>query len=142
MTTSPRPRSRRGNSAVEFALTLPILVLLLAGVIDLGQFMFLNDALVNAVSQGARAGAMANEDATPTPEDPLAIAEEVTEETWAASEVDGVLTVVASTWVDTADGAAHVRVTGTVPFTGLFGILTLPASVSYESTVYMMYQPD
>lgn len=134
-----RRRSRRGNNAVEFALTLPLLVLLLAGVIDLGQFMFLNDGLVNAVSQGARAGAMANEDAT-TPEDPLAIAEEVAEETWAAADLNGTLTVTATQVGATPN--AYVRVDGEVAFSGLFGILTLPADITYSHTVYMMYQPD
>lgn len=52
-----RPRSpregRRGQSLVEFALVLPILLILLLGILDFGRAIF----AYNSVSNGARSGA-------------------------------------------------------------------------------------
>jgi Flp pilus assembly protein TadG len=51
-----RSKSRqRGASAVEFALVLPVLVLVLGGIIDLGRFMFSAAIATNAAREGARA---------------------------------------------------------------------------------------
>jgi len=55
-----RARDDRGVSAVEFALLAPVLVLLLAGIADLGLLLQTTrttaDALHSAARQGARAG--------------------------------------------------------------------------------------
>lgn len=48
-----RRRSQSGQSLVEFALVLPILLLLLVGILDLGRAV----AAYNSVSNGARSGA-------------------------------------------------------------------------------------
>ena len=47
-------RNERGQSLVEFALILPILVLLLVGMFDLGHVVWTNDALSNAAREAAR----------------------------------------------------------------------------------------
>ena len=47
------PKSERGQSMVEMALILPILVLLMIGLFDLGRIVF----TANALSDGARHGA-------------------------------------------------------------------------------------
>jgi hypothetical protein len=57
-------RSLRGQSLVEFALILPILLLLLAGAIDLGRAYFSAITLENAVKEGAFWGARDPECAT------------------------------------------------------------------------------
>ncbi len=46
--------SARGQSMVEFALVLPILVLLLAGFFDFGRVVLGNDALAHAAREAAR----------------------------------------------------------------------------------------
>ncbi|WP_083807843.1 TadE family protein [Intrasporangium calvum] len=46
--------SERGASAVEFALVLPLLFLILAGIVDFGRFMFTASTLTNAAREGAR----------------------------------------------------------------------------------------
>ena len=51
-------RRERGAVAVEFALVLPVLLLILLGIIDFGRVMFVKNALANAASQGARVAAM------------------------------------------------------------------------------------
>lgn len=45
-----------GSAAVEFALAMPALILLLAGTIEIGAVLFANMALENAVREAARFG--------------------------------------------------------------------------------------
>ena len=47
-------RTDRGQTLVEFALILPILVILLVGIFDLGHVVWTNDALSNASREAAR----------------------------------------------------------------------------------------
>ena len=46
----------RGASAVEFALVLPVLMLILFGTIEFGMVMYSREVLTNASREGARAG--------------------------------------------------------------------------------------
>ena len=46
-----------GQSLVEFALMLPLLILIMAGVLDLGRFAFAAMTVTNAAREGARYGA-------------------------------------------------------------------------------------
>jgi Flp pilus assembly protein TadG len=128
--------SRRGNQAIEFAIAAPLLLILLAGIIDLGQYMYVADGLVEAVAQGGRQGALADSD---DGEDPVATAVGIASASWAATELPGALTVTAATSGAAPD--ALIVVNGSVPFSPWFGFLNLPASVGYTSTVRLMYQP-
>ena len=56
-------RNRRGSAAVEFALVLPVLMLLLFGIIDFGRMMNARITLSEAAHEGARAAAVAGDDA-------------------------------------------------------------------------------
>jgi len=65
--TAPRPparhggwRRQRGQSLVEFALTLPLLLILVFGIIDFGNGLRAYIALTNGVREGARYGAIGN----------------------------------------------------------------------------------
>ena len=49
-------RPRRGQAVMETAVLLPIFLLLVFGVFDLGRVVFLQAQLENAVREGARAG--------------------------------------------------------------------------------------
>ena len=56
-----RPVSRRrsgGQSLVEFALVLPIFVLLLFGLVDMGRYVYLNSTLSQAAREAARVAAV------------------------------------------------------------------------------------
>ncbi len=52
------PRSQAGAAAVEFALVLPILLLVIFGIIDFGVVLAQKAALANAVRAGARYGSV------------------------------------------------------------------------------------
>lgn len=51
---APRPERRRGVAALEFALAAPLLVLLILGTIDLGQFINVGQVVSNSSRAGAR----------------------------------------------------------------------------------------
>lgn len=69
-----RITGRRGNetgsSAVEFALILPLLLLVLFATLEYGWYMVNQAVLTGAVSAGARAGIKAQEWNEENPEDP------------------------------------------------------------------------
>jgi Flp pilus assembly protein TadG len=50
------PLDERGASAVEFAILLPVLLLILFGTIEFGMVMYSREVLTNASREGARAG--------------------------------------------------------------------------------------
>ena len=55
-----RPRGRRGNgqSLVEFALVIPIIVLLIAAFVEIGRAVFAYNTIANAAREGARVAAV------------------------------------------------------------------------------------
>lgn len=57
---------RRGSAAIEFGLTLPMIVFLLAAVVDWGSYMSLRTSVARAAMDGARRGAAVMEDDTVT----------------------------------------------------------------------------
>lgn len=57
-----RRRRGRGQSLVEFALVLPIFLIVVIGVFDLGRAVFSYNTLTNGVREGARLAAV-NQDA-------------------------------------------------------------------------------
>jgi Flp pilus assembly protein TadG len=54
------PRNERGAAAVEFALVLPLLVLLFAGIAELGRLYYVQATLAGAAREGARVMALQN----------------------------------------------------------------------------------
>ena len=53
-----RTRSERGQTAVEFALVIPVMLLFLLGIFQIGQTYFNKEALQTSARDGARAGAI------------------------------------------------------------------------------------
>jgi len=49
-------RADRGQTLVEFALILPILLLMLIGIFDFGRAVFIYNAISNGAREGARYG--------------------------------------------------------------------------------------
>jgi Flp pilus assembly protein TadG len=82
---SSRRAGQRGAAAVEFALVLPFLMLIVLGTIDWGYFFFVEQIVTNAAREGARVGSLTpNDPAAPDPAaDATAVAEaEGTAETY------------------------------------------------------------
>jgi hypothetical protein len=51
-----RPRKTRGQSLVEFAIVLPLFLLILAGIVDFGMGLYTSITVTNAAREGARLG--------------------------------------------------------------------------------------
>jgi Flp pilus assembly protein TadG len=84
-----RHRYERGAAAVEFALVLPVLLLILFGIIEYGWVFTAQIVLTNAVSEGARAGIQAEDDV-----EALEFAKEAVREAyWVQALEDGVVEV-------------------------------------------------
>ena len=49
-------KSQKGATAVEFAIILPLLLLMIFGIIEFGLFLFNRHVITNAVREAARAG--------------------------------------------------------------------------------------
>jgi Flp pilus assembly protein TadG len=92
-------RSERGQSLVELALVLPLLLLLFGGIVDLGRVFYTYIGLTNATREGARTGAR-------QPWDAPAITS-ATETELANSGITGVVPVVeCQKWSSTGNGAS------------------------------------
>lgn len=59
-------RDRKGQAMVEFALVLPILLLILLGIVDFGRILNEHLTVTAAAREGARSAAVMNTDATVT----------------------------------------------------------------------------
>ena len=53
-----QPVNERGNSVVEIALILPVLLVLFLGIIEVGFLLFAHVQVANAVREGARTGSL------------------------------------------------------------------------------------
>jgi Flp pilus assembly protein TadG len=59
MSRGQAPAVQGGQSMVEFALVLPIFLLLLFGLIDIGRYVYTANAVNEAAREGARLGSVA-----------------------------------------------------------------------------------
>lgn len=111
-------RGERGAAAVEFALVLPVLILLVLGVIEFSRVYNVQISLSNAAREGARTMAIHN--------DPL---QAKTAASLAAPSVSGPALTTANVTVSPSDctaGSTTVTIHYNVQLmTGFFG-LTLP----------------
>lgn len=112
-------RSERGAAAVEFALVLPLLVLLAFGIIEFGRLYYVQTTLSGAAREGARVMAITNDPiaartAAKTAAGTLALTD---------SEVSFAFTSPATSCAPGATVPPQVTVTvtrTTTPLTGLF----------------------
>ncbi len=135
MIPSPLQRRPRGSVAVEFALTLPVLLLLLVGVVDYGWYFLIQGAVQNAAKDSVRMGVVADRD-----EDPTALAEGVMLDVLADAglpcsgmcTVDAAMTVVA--------GYRLLEVTVDRPFDPIVGLVPTPGTNAVRYRMYLEHQ--
>jgi Flp pilus assembly protein TadG len=53
-----RPRTRNGQGLVEFALVIPLILLMFMGILDFGRAIYAYNTIANAARQGARVAAV------------------------------------------------------------------------------------
>ncbi len=132
-----RPR-RRGAAAVELALVLPLLALLLLAAIDFARFYYHYDVVTNAARNGALYGS-----------DPVAAAESPYYTSGglpaaALADATDLNPAPAVTWTNTTDanGNACVQVTVTYTFYTLIDYPGIPNPVYLSRTVQMRVAPS
>lgn len=122
-------KRERGANAVEFALILPVLLALITGVMDYGWYFTQQHLVINAVREGARAGATTAADDGPENE-AEARAREVLE--GHGFNTDGNTVTVS---VDTAADPVTITVTAALEYPGLIGFVPLPTNLGASLTM-------
>lgn len=111
---------RRGASAVEFALTFPIVVLLTVGAIDFTMWVQTSYRLARAVHGGARVGiATVTDDPAEDPQPILDATEAAIVQSAVLAGLDADDVTVTAEWDVDGNNVAWVRVTARTPFTPL-----------------------
>lgn len=126
-----RRSARRGSNAVEFALTVPILLAVAGGAIELGWFMTLKMAMVDATREAARTAATSDDDMVPATRGRVA-----GELAWAAADVVPVVPTFTLTTSGACPNAMWTAV-GTMPYPGLWTALGIPTPGTVSHTVVM-----
>lgn len=124
---------RRGSQIVEFSLMLPMLVVVVAGVVDFGEYMLRMEALIHAAADGARAGARAEEN-------PASVAETAAQSAWDATGGGGSPTFDASV----TDSAPNQRLVmeASLPYAPFFGLVEVPTTIEYVCAFRLDQQPE
>jgi len=134
-------KNRRGASALEFALTLPIVMVVLTGILEYGWFLFQLSNVVHALRDGTRIGVT-----VPLEDDEGAVPRA---EAHARAVLDGL-------GVPCTDGGgcivrANIAVAGDVDtmtmsievdYTPIVGLLPTPALLRGDFTMMMQQQTE
>lgn len=105
--THHRFGSRRGQALVEFALVVPMLLLMLVGIIEFGRAWNMSQVVTDAARQGARTAAVLNPD-------PSASVDSVRAVVAAALQSGNVNASTATVQVDNFQAGSNTPVTVTV----------------------------
>ncbi len=125
-------RIRRAAQAVEFALLLPVVLILLAGITDFGWFFTQQLGVTQAAREGVRAGALAWGD-----DDPVFLAHSAAQAVVDGWNLSGVV-IDAQLRGDASLGSV-IEVSVTAPYDPLFHLI--PAPDHLGQTVIMRTEP-
>jgi len=132
----PDRRSRRGANAVEFAIILPFLLMILLGTVEYGWFFFQQSQAFHAVSAAARDAAMEVPDVadgagTGTCTPCVDMAETSGVNRLANVGIDAVAGDLNAS-VGLKDGHCAVMMSPSIPYVQLTGFVPTPASFSLD----------
>lgn len=114
-----RKLNERGAAAVEFALLLPVFLLILFGIIEFGMIMYGREVVTNATREGARAGIVQGP----------------------PKRTAGDITTIADNYL-TGTGINPADVTFTVTGAGLLNPNTLTVTATYTYNYLIPYIPN
>ena len=135
MRAHKRLRSESGASAVELALLLPVLMMILFGIIEFGLALYRQAILTNASREGARLGIVQSIPAITT----AAVNTKIDAYLTAAGIAPG--TVTRNTPVLTGGRGSDVTVTLTLPYTYVVlpGLTSITPSINLVATTVMRH---
>jgi len=133
-TWTPRAFHRRGNTVVEFALALPVLLAMLTGVVDYGLYFMQRASILNAAKDATRIAVAAPED-----QSPISMAEEHAEGILAEG-MAGCDDCETEVRVVDLDGWLGLNVRVSRPFEPLAGLIPAPETVSAVVTMALEHQ--
>ncbi len=117
--------SRRGATAVEFALTLPVILLLIVGTVDVTRWTSTCHRLARSVHDGARVGtATLTDNPAADPQPILDATQSAVIESATLAGFDPDQIVVDTQWLVDDNDVSWVRVTARVPYDPLVGYAT------------------
>ena len=152
LTTLPWPKSRPlapecgGNILIEFALALPIIFLLLAGMLDLGRYGLQKSAMLQGAREGAQYGVIAYSDSAninTTAQNATGLTGVTATNSVFCECVSGTTVACTSTCSGGTSPRRYITVTTTRTFTpmvsslsfGAFGSWTAPSALSASITL-------
>lgn len=141
MTARPGADEERGQTLIEFAITVPLLLILLVGTVDIGRALLAYNSIDNAVRDAAREAAVHGRGAS-VPWGPTA--NDVRVRDLVRARAVGVVAqqlVVTSSWPDGNNASASEVVVGASytfrPVAAeLIGNFTIPMSASTRARIY------
>jgi Flp pilus assembly protein TadG len=116
-------RPHRGQAMLETALVLPIFLLVVFGIFEVGRFVFLKAELENAVREGARLGLVTQ------PFDEQDVRDRVQQQTGLANA-----TVTPTCDDDPCDYGSTITVEATLPVTVVAGLVPALPSASLTAS--------
>lgn len=128
---------RRGASAIEFALTLPVLTFILLAVIEYGTYFFQLTSMTNAVRDGCRLAVRAD--------DPITTAEAQTRAVLKGFglDCDAIPSCqVTATVTAQASGYDTLRVAARFDYTQITGMVPSPDAVGAQMTMMLESSDD
>ncbi len=136
----PRHLSRHGASAVEFALTLPILLLVVMGIVELSLLMHRSYTVTRVARDSCRVGSGVLEGVEPTGDLIETSAEEHATFALEAADIDcGAGCDVEATWYE-ADGWMMLWVDVDVPYDPFTGMLPMLPDTTHGGFVMLTQQ--
>lgn len=130
---------RRGASAIEFALCLPVFCALIFGVIEYGWIFFQQANVIAAVREGARYSVTLDKNGTPAPDE--AAIDRVKTTLKGVGYSDSM--VAAATIGAVYTGASPeetITVSANVPYQAIIGIIPTPGTIHGEMTMILELQ--
>ncbi len=121
---------QRGANAIEFALTMPFLILLIGAVLDYGWYFTQRSAVHQAVLVGTREASMVNSD------DAAEVAHDTTKNQLQRQGLDGDSADIRPT-VISINGEQTIEVVASVPYVGLLELPLLPLPPSIDHKLIM-----
>ncbi len=135
-TTARRRRPDAGASAVEFALVLPMFLLIVYGVIEYGWVFYQQFNLASAVRDGLRQGVTCSQTGAPDPQSQAVTVAKADLQRLGVAATDVTLT----TSYAGSSPTKTMTLSGTLTYHKLIGMVPTPARLHYAMTMMLELQ--